>query len=892
MFRACVLGGGLLLFPLKAAEVFFSGGGGLVGGLELEGDQLALSVPWQREAMRVPVAALREIRGDGVLMPTGTERVLLRTRGGDQASGRLEEAGEGEVALRTSWGQVLRIRQEHVRSLEFQEEGEMIFDGPGPLAAWKRNGLPKANPKAPPLELAGMWLLPRSVFHAQMPHRLPSTGRVFFDLRIQAPPGSNPGMIQLYPLMGGTHAAELSGHLRFLLNHSFFGGMVPHVGEGSPARNFSHGIQKPFGDLRLRLYFDLRANKAWVFLGQELIRELEIPWLDTVDFQEELRLDFQTNRSNGVALLRHLRMGSWVVNPLHEVTFEADAGKDRLLLRDGRRLEGGWTGFSQGELLFHPTGELQPLRFPTGEVLRLLAASPGETPDVPEAAWLLYAGATGDRYGLRTLRGGGSGFTGESPEWTTPPIIPLTALLQLLSPKAPPDSGESSSTARIRFLTGDHLLGRLVAQEGGACLFQPACGGEALRIPARNVDRLFLWGDGKSLGDSVCGLVLKDGQRWSGEVLSADTEGFLFRSFWGQELRIPLEMLSRVEMSVPTEKTLMVRGGPDAWKTTASKGGGEGNPSTGKREEIYGNQGLGGLRIPASCGLFRKMPGLPDRVTIQLQVVVPRGEVPEFQLSLFTEDVFSRDGMNFCISGNRMIYRLARGGLRDPGWYIEGEGSEAGAGEPMTLRFRFDFEKGRAALSVPGQWEHEWSLPPETMRALRRHPWVVIDALDPGTDLILLDFRVWDGDFPPLDPAVSALDHGVRLLIRNGDSFVGEWRGLDQGRVLFQDALGREFSLPLGRIGTLLFPEGKGFRARRMPRDIELRTLGGRDFLRMELLGIDAGFLTGRMEVSGEPLHIPRENLEEIRFNPHSSIEPPIVPGELDPALEALLRQW
>lgn len=378
----------------------------------------------------------------------------------------------------------------------------------------------------------------------------------------------------------------------------------------------------------------------------------------------------------------------------------------------------------------------------------------------------------------------------EAPDVVRPPRARPAAKTNAL----PPLVVVAPTVDTLRLLNGDRLQGRLVGVDGvgGLLTWQHKAVRELLHFQTSALDKVELL-PRKSAGVAHHQQLLQlvNGDRLCGDVVTLDATQLVFKTWYAGTLNIAHTRLA--ELIPAAGASDVFYDGPTAdltgWDLDENEQGSR--PAFRK----------GGLVLPAGRSVGRKLPKLPDKVRLELELT--GWQSAGLMLCFFCKDTKSPEGEAYGLHlmGNRveLMHNTTDGDTASLGAVDLEE--QAAMRQRLQVTLLVERKERRFLLLLNGRLVREF----KDQRDLKDGGESFILQTMEASALRLIKFKVsrWDGRVPRLDAAETDNARDT-VVLTNGDTLAGEVRAIAQGRVRFTTAFGT-LEIPLDRIGRLRF---------------------------------------------------------------------------------------
>jgi hypothetical protein len=442
-------------------------------------------------------------------------------------------------------------------------------------------------------------------------------------------------------------------------------------------------------------------------------------------------------------------------------------------------------------------------------------------------------------------RGWGEIVVGEGPRPARPRVPAKT--------NAPPTVIVAArSEDSLHLLNGDRLQGKLLGVDGAAGLltWQHKAVREPMHFQTAALDKVELFSRKSAvIAQHQQLLQLVNGDRLCGDVVTLDATQLVFRTWYAGKLTIARARLSELSPAAGTSDVFYE--GPTAdlagWDLDENEQG----PRPAFRR--------GALLLPAGRSLGRKLPKLPDKVRLELELT--GWQSAGLMLCFFCKETMSPEGEAYGLNlmGNRVeLMRNTTDGDTVSLGAVDVE-EQAAMRQRLRMTLLVERKERRFLLLLNGRLMREF----KDQHDLKVSGDSFIMQAMGDSALRLTKFKVshWDGRVPRLDAAEadSARD---TVVLSNGDTLAGEVRAIAQGTVRLTTAFGT-LEIPLDRIGRLRFAGPPPSHPQKGTRCF----FGERDALTVQIEKLADDSITGSAEGIGA-LKLPLGVFTALEFNP------------------------
>lgn len=426
-----------------------------------------------------------------------------------------------------------------------------------------------------------------------------------------------------------------------------------------------------------------------------------------------------------------------------------------------------------------------------------------------------------------------------------------------------PIFGEWEPGTGVRLRNGDFLSALPESISDGRMVFHPRWSLDSLSIP---LERLRHFQNPEAGGGDAAGIArleLSNGDRLGLSELETGEAGVLrAETPWGGRFRVPLGDARRIRL-LPENR--LVRSGPGF---PENPGKGPSRIRRGAGDAVFAGRALLGGDSPQ---LVVDVPFLPERFLLELELAVDPADA-NYRLNLFNP-VNGRSRQQLMLQFNdRQVharwYEVEPNGRRVMQKWIRNLESEAAT---HHIRLVGDRPRNRILLRINDDISQAWNLPMLDDDSLDGLSYFAIQRMSPAP-IRLTSFELveWDGD----PDASEALDFTEpeghdRLVFYDGALAAGTLTGISESEIRFR---------PEGEKDARGYARDKVYEIRLSDRPEPRRRATGPgravalfagrsgDRFRARLNRLEAGVMTLRRDGWPEPVEIPLEAVQLLRF--------------------------
>jgi hypothetical protein len=818
---------------------------------------LVIHPRWSRDPLRLESDRLAWLAPGGNRPDRGEiSENEVRFWNGDRIAAENLSLADDLLVLRTSWGQTVRIRKEAVSEIHFSDPGERVrMQGPGGGMVWqfqdpRGTGLAPGAAGEPFVFFAASGITARTELPALPPR---------FAFEVDVRPRDVPYSYRMN-LFGQGNNTRGPGNINVQVTQN----VLSISGEARDrAESVTWRDRLPDGarsEHRFVFWVDLVAETVEVDLNEECLLTLKLPEAASLTGAEDRSFSFQPQAGNGRIELMGLRLRerSAVSPPLQ--AGRAGAGRDRVYLRGGRRLEGRVFLLSSRNLRVREGRDIQVVSRDQVLLVRF-AANRDRGEGLAENCFRMR---TGDYRGRVSLLPSGDDLDavrGSVRGWLDPVVIPFRDIHRMEAADKTftlPARGRDA----VHLLNGDVVFGDLLPMRGTDLVLRYGDGEEFLRIPAAYVGQVRRRNEPFQMDRSADVLLeYVNGDRLSGRFVRMDEDEVVVETAWGQEIRSRRPYVRSLHWQ-PSGRELIWRGPGrlEDWHVTVS------GPVVDEPEQAGGTLVLPGIR-----GMTRGMPPMPDRFEILIRMHTAGGQ-GDFTVEFFKQGTPDAPvgGLHIFTQGITLQGRGIFGGRND--LYFQQNVRPALMSSDRDLRILADLRERRMVVVFNGDVIGPWLIPeaedlrkqPERMmRILARSPFQALRVEE-------IRFAAYPHAFPGAADADMNLP-GDRVRFSNGD--VLRARLIDgEGMHYRLEIRGEPLEVPRSRIESARFNTDPLIFPRRRARDTRFYAAGSRDRLTGALTGFDGEIFTVEGDLWLENLQLPRSSFTVADFNIHAPV--------------------